>query len=59
MSVQPATQNAPQLADQVINTFRAQVRGDLILPADPRTVIKPYLNRTGLICKRLDLYGVD
>src|SRR5258705_2632395 len=36
MSVQPATQNAPQLAEQAVNTFGAQLRGELILPADPR-----------------------
>jgi len=36
MSVQPATQNAPQLAEQAVNTFGAQLRGELIQPADPR-----------------------
>src|SRR5688572_2607683 len=36
MSVQPATQNAPQLAEQAVNTFGAQLRGELIQPSDAR-----------------------
>ena len=36
MSVQPATQNAPQLAEEAVQAFGAQLRGELILPADTR-----------------------
>ena len=36
MSAQPATQNAPQLAEQAVKMFSAQLRGELILPSDPR-----------------------
>src|SRR5688572_27408862 len=36
MSAQLVTQNSPQLAEQAIQVFRAQMRGELILPADPR-----------------------
>jgi len=36
MSVQPVTQNAPQLAEQAVGALRAQLRGELIQPSDPR-----------------------
>jgi UDP-N-acetylenolpyruvoylglucosamine reductase len=36
MSAQPATQNAPQFAEEVIKALSTQLWGDLILPADPR-----------------------
>jgi FAD/FMN-containing dehydrogenase len=36
MSAQPVTQNAPQLAEEATKTLGAQLRGELILPADPR-----------------------
>jgi hypothetical protein len=36
MSVQPVSQTAPQLAEQAVSALGAQLRGELILPADPR-----------------------
>ena len=36
MSAQPATQNAPQLAEQAVSAFGAQLRGELIQPGDAR-----------------------
>ena len=36
MSAQPVIQHAPQFAEEAVNAFSTQLRGDLILPADPR-----------------------
>ena len=36
MSAQPATQNAPQLPEDAVKAFRAQLHGELILPSDTR-----------------------
>ena len=35
MSAQPVTQNAPQLAEEAVKAFGAQLRGELIQPSDP------------------------
>jgi FAD/FMN-containing dehydrogenase len=35
MSAQPVTQKVPQLAEEVVNALRAQLRGELIQPSDP------------------------
>jgi FAD/FMN-containing dehydrogenase len=36
MSTQPATQSAPQLAEEAVKAFGAQLRGELIQPGDAR-----------------------
>ena len=35
MSAQPVPQNAPQLAEEGVKAFSTQLRGEMILPADP------------------------
>lgn len=36
MSAQPVPKNAPQLAEEGVRAFSTQLRGEMILPADPR-----------------------
>ena len=34
MSTQSSTKTAPKLAEQAVNTFHAQLRGELVQPSD-------------------------